>query len=88
MKLISRILSILFFFASFGAALYLGYRLFKGKEDDSGYLFGDSLYREGDQVDLYQSAEEEGIEEESTEEQAEAQGPPLERAEGLSSMIH
>lgn len=83
MKLISRILSVIVFFASFGAALYLGYRLFTRNEDDSGYLFGDSLYRDGDQVDLYETA---AAEEETEEEEPPA--APLESAEGLSSMIH
>lgn len=85
MKLISRILSVMVFFASFGAALYFGYRLFAGREDDSGYLFGDSLYRDGDQVDLYAAAEEEA---ETEAEEETAQTAPLESAPGLSPMIN
>lgn len=55
MKLLGRILSVLVFVASFLAALYLGYRIFRRGLDDPGYLFGDSLYQEDDADDLYQT---------------------------------
>jgi len=54
MKWIVKIFSGLVFVASFGAAMYLGYKLFKGADEESTYLFGDAMYDPADQQDLYQ----------------------------------
>lgn len=81
MKLLTKLISFLVFGLSFLAALYLGYRLFAGSTEDAEYSFGDSLYREGDDQDLYQN------EEVPPEEEAPF-GEGIEEARVASSMIH
>ncbi|OGH01022.1 MAG: hypothetical protein A2600_01160 [Candidatus Lambdaproteobacteria bacterium RIFOXYD1_FULL_56_27] len=84
MKLLGRILSVLVFFASFVAALYLGYRLFRRGLDDPGYLFGDSLYQEEDGEDLYQTT---GTAPTALKEELEPY-PPMDNYEGLGHLVH
>ena len=83
MKLITKLISALVFLVSFVAALYLGYRLFTRSSDTEDYFFGDSLYDEGDDQDLYQSGEEPVAETEEVLVEEE-----LDQAKAVNSMLH